>query len=191
MKLQNITPDEIKIIILIAGVFAAGLVILNRRAADDSTPYLKNAGESAAPEISKESYVVVDVSGAVWRPGVYTLREGSRVGEALEMAMLRPDADIDGVNRARVLYDGQKLIVPSGARTSRTASESTGDGRVNINSADLDDLRKLPSIGESRARDIMDYRERHGPFSSVDELRNIPGIGEATVERLRDRVRLR
>lgn len=191
MKLQNITSDELKIIILIAGVFAAGLVIFHQRGANDSTPYLKDRDESAIPEIRKESYVVVDVSGAVWRPGVYTLPEGARVGEALEAAMLRPDADIDGVNRARVLYDGQKLIVPSAAGTSRAASEAAEDERVNINSADVNDLRRLPLIGESRAQDIMDYRERHGPFSSVDELRNIPGIGEATVERLRERVTVR
>lgn len=191
MKLQDITPDEIKIIILIAGVFAAGLVILAQRASKEPAPYLEKSAGSAAQETAGESYVVVDVSGAVWRPGVYTLSEGARVGEALDMAMLRPDADIDGVNRARVLYDGEKLVVPSSAGESRAASEAAGDARVNINSADVDELRSLPSIGESRARDIIDYRRRHGPFSSADELRNIPGIGEATLERLRERVTVR
>ena len=191
MRIQNITPDEVKIIILIAGVFIAGLVILHKRDAGENIPYVKVRDEAESFESRRESSVVVDVSGAVWRPGVYTLPGGARVGDALDKAMLRPDADIDRVNRARVLYDGQKLVVPAAAPSSRGAVPGQEETYININSATAGELEALPSIGESRARDIVDYRERRGPFSSVDELANIPGIGEATVERLRERVVVR
>lgn len=191
MKSQNITPDEIKLIILIAGVFIAGLIILHQRSARESVPYVRSHDGPERSESRQELFVVVDVGGAVWRPGVYTLPEGARVGDALAEAMPRPDADMDGVNRASVLYDGQKLVVPSASDDFPGPARREEEPFININSADVSRLQALPSIGESRARDIVEYRERHGPFSSVDELKNIAGIGEATVERLRERVVVR
>jgi competence protein ComEA len=190
LKLQNITPDEIKIIILAAGVIIAGAAVLHHRNFAAGAPrVVRNAEQDSAPPRQKKD-VVVDVSGAVWRPGVYALPEGARVEDVLEKAMLRPDADIDSVNRARILHDGQKLVVPSVSAPSGSAREEE-EAYIDINSADVRALQELPAIGESRARDIVDYRKKHGPFSSVDELTNIAGIGEATVERLKERATAR
>ncbi len=191
LNTKNITPDEIKILLLAAGVFIAGIAVLHQRNANRVEPFVisyEAGSESAAGE---EAVVVVDVGGAVWMPGVYSLPEGSRVGEVLEEAMLRPDADIDRVNRAGVLYDGQKLIVPSVSGGRGDAVPSGENPYININSATAQQLQELPLIGEARARDIVDYRKRHGPFKSVDELSNIAGIGPSTVERLRERVVVR
>ncbi len=191
MNAKNITPDEIKILLLAAGVFIAGIAVLHQRSVNRVEPFVisyEGGSEAAARE---SAVVVVDVGGAVWRPGVYSLPEGSRVGEVLDEAMLRPDADIDRVNRAGVLYDGQKLIVPSVSGGRGDEVSVWENPYININSATAQQLQELPSIGEARARDIVDYRKRHGPFKSVDELSNIAGIGPSTVERLRERVVVR
>ncbi len=189
VKLQNITPEEIKIIILIAAVFIAGLVVIHQRGGGEPVALVERA-DGAADSLRSESFIVVDVGGAVWKPGVYTLPEGSRAAAVLDLAMPRPDADIDRVNRARVLHDGQKLVVP--VRPDAGGSFSyEGEARVDINSATAEQIQTLPSIGPARAADIVSYRERRGPFSSVEELADIPGIGEATVERLRDRIVIR
>ncbi len=191
MKFNNITPDEIKVIILISGVFIAGLIVIHQRNSNESAPFIKSTGADAPARRGEESFVVVDVGGAVWRPGVYTLPAGARIGDALEEAMLRPDADLDRVNRARVLYDGQKLVVPSVSEEHGGIPPDEEEPYININSATVRELEALPLIGPARARDIVDYRNREGPFSSVDELQQIPGIGPATVERLRERVVVR
>lgn len=187
MNLKNITPEEIKIIILISGVLIAGLVVIRQRGPDEAPVAVRSGAERAQAGDDAGPGVVVDIGGAVWRPGVYTLPAGARAGDALEKAMPRPDADLDRVNRAGVLHDGQKLIVPSVSDPAGAAPACSEPVPVNINSAGAAELQELPSIGERRARDIIDYRKRHGPFPSVDALENVPGIGPATVDRLRDR----
>jgi competence protein ComEA len=191
LNTKNITPDEIKILLLAAGVFIAGIAVLHQRSVNRVEPFVISHESGSEDAAGGESVVVVDVGGAVWRPGVYFLPEGARVGEVLDEAMLRPDADIDRVNRAGVLYDGQKLIVPSVSSGRGDAVPAGENPYININSATVQQLQELPLIGEARARDIVDYRKRNGPFKSVDELSNISGIGPSTVERLRERVVVR
>jgi competence protein ComEA len=191
MNLKDITPDEIKIIILAAGVSIAGFFIFHQRNSDVSMPYVIKPEDSKTAAPVKKTRIIVDVSGAVWSPGVYTLDEGARVADVLEKAMLRPDADIDKVNRARLLYDGQKLVVPSNPPDNSGDISEEGKVLININTASLLELQALPYIGESRARDIVHYREKHGPFSSVGELENIAGIGPSTIEQLKEKAVVR
>ncbi|MFI1332254.1 helix-hairpin-helix domain-containing protein [Streptomyces sp. NPDC020845] len=158
------------------------------------------AGPTAGP-----GSVVVDVSGKVRDPGVHRLRPGSRVADALKAAGgTRPGADLSGLNRARVLTDGEQIVVgtppaptPTGSGPAATA-ESGGvaggagpapAGPVSLNSATVDQLDTLPGVGPVLARHILDYRTQHGGFRSVDELREVNGIGDRRFADLRPLVR--
>ncbi len=175
-----LTKQERGIILFLIGASICGLVVLYHR--NTATPPVipQVIGES-----KEESGVIcVDVSGAVWKPGLHELDKGARVEDLLVRAMLRPDADMDAVNRAARLKDGEKIVVPvKGSGISRSYQK-----KININKATAEELKALPHIGEVHSRDIIDYRNTHGPFTSVDELKNVSGIGEETLKRLKDLV---
>jgi competence protein ComEA len=135
--------------------------------------------------------LVIFISGAVQTPGVYPLPSGSRVVDALERAGgFTPDANVNAINQAAPLRDGDQIYVPtlaeepaappSGLSNTEPAAGS-GGGPINVNSASLAELEQLPGIGPSRAQDIIDNR----PYESVDDLDRVPGIGPATLEELR------
>lgn len=139
--------------------------------------------------------VVVHVAGMVRRPGVYRLRAGSRVDDAVRRAGgARRRAELTQVNLAQELEDGRQVVVP--ARTPAPASGGSAAsgaaaapaGPVNLNLATLEQLDTLTGIGPTTAQSILDYREEHGGFANVEELDQVPGIGEATMATLREEV---
>lgn len=131
--------------------------------------------------------ICVHVCGQVCWPGVVMLPEGSRAWEAVEAAGgLADEAWEAAVNLAAVLGDGEKLYIPAmGEAVAKEACETDG-GLVNLNTADAGRLQTLPGIGESRAADILSYREKNGVFRSVEEIMQVPGIKESTYEKIRD-----
>jgi competence protein ComEA len=138
--------------------------------------------------------VVVDVVGAVRRPGLYRLTEGERIADALERAGgATGKADLEQVNLAAPVVDGEQVVVPRRAPTGG-ASAPGGDsatapsGPVHLSTATLEQLDALPGVGPVTAQKILDYRAQHGAFHSVDELDAIPGIGPARLDQLRDLV---
>lgn len=129
----------------------------------------------------------VHVTGAVMRPGLFELAEGSRVIDAIAAAGgFTEEANRDQLNLARLLTDGEQFAVPAAGDDVDAAAAS--DGRVNLNTADAAALDTLPRIGPAMAARILAWREANGRFASVDDLRNIAGIGDATFEGLRDLV---
>ncbi len=140
------------------------------------------------------SRLVVDVVGAVRRPGLYRLREGARVADAVIRAG-GPSrrADIASINLAAPVADGMQIIVPArvaapgGAMPSPGAGGPTG-GKVSLSAASVEQLDSLPGVGPVTAQKIVDWRTAHGPFRSVDALDDVPGIGPARLEQLRDLV---
>lgn len=124
--------------------------------------------------------VTVHVAGAVAQPGLYEVPSGSRVADAVEAAggALDP-ADLDALNLARVLTDGEKVTVGA-------AAETEGDGLINLNTASQQALTELPGVGPVLAARIVAYREEHGPFASVDALDAVSGVGPAVLAGLRD-----
>ncbi|WP_371636441.1 ComEA family DNA-binding protein [Streptomyces zaomyceticus] len=131
--------------------------------------------------------VIVDVAGKVRRPGVLTLPAGSRVADALRAAGgAKPDADLTGLNRARVLFDGEQVLVglpglPVGGQGSDAGNGAGGGGSgvpLSLNTATAEQLDTLPGVGPVLARHIVDHRTEHGGFRSVGELREVNGIGE-------------
>ena len=145
--------------------------------------------------------VVVHVVGAVERPGLYRLDDGSRVDDAIRRAGgAGPKAALELVNLAAPVAAGQQVVVPERAASggasaggSAAAADGVGatpGGRVHLNSATLEQLDSLPGVGPVTAQKIIDYRTEKGAFSSVDELDAVPGIGPARLQQLKELVDL-
>jgi competence protein ComEA len=145
--------------------------------------------------------VVVHVAGAVVAPGVHTMGAGDRVSDAVAAAGgAVPEADLDGLNLAAPLADGQRVYVPrigevDPASVPNGPSPSGGPlgsaapaGPVDVNRATADELEALPGVGPATAAAIVDDRDRNGPFASVDDLDRVSGIGPAKLAALRDLV---
>jgi competence protein ComEA len=137
--------------------------------------------------------LVVYVTGAVRRPGVYQLRDGQRVVDAIERAGgVTAKADAVTVNLAALLIDGQQILIPEayapGAGAAPTGAGPVASGPVHLNSADVTALDALPGIGPATAQRIVDWRTEHGGFRTVDDLEQVPGIGPAKLDALRDLV---
>lgn len=136
--------------------------------------------------------MVVEVAGAVARPGVYELPGDARVLDAIKAAGGPVSgADTSGLNLAQRVNDGLKIHVPLVGEAPLPSVGSAGAGGVvSINSASKDELESLPGVGPAMSKAIIEYRIQHGGFRSVEELMEIPGIGPKTFEELKDQVTL-
>lgn len=154
-------------------------------------------GAEVTPAVGGAS-LVVHVAGAVNRPGLVRLAGTARAADAIDAAGgLRADADVDRLNLAAKVADGQRLYVP--VRGQEVPTEVGGEGGdptspasgvVNINTATLDQLETLPGVGAATAQAIVDYRRSKGRFRRVDELLEVRGIGPAKLASIRSRVRV-
>ena len=144
-------------------------------------------GGDAAP-------VVVHVAGEVRAAGVYRLRAGTRVSDAVERAGgATRRADLSQVNLAAKVEDGRQILVPRRVKASAAAdpAAATAPGQpVNLNTATLEQLDALSGVGPVTAQKIIDYRDEHGGFGSVDELGEVAGIGDVRLASLREQVRV-
>lgn len=183
-----------------AGFALAGLLLFIVRAP---------SGEpiSLQPAPTKEP-IAVHVIGAVPRPGLYEFAEGARVQDAIDAAGgLLSSANVDSINLAALLEDGQQLDIPykSGQEPSTQEPGSSEDGLdlpggteeptdtgggendlVNINTASLEELDSLPGIGPTIAQRIIDYRDENGPFAVIEDILNVSGIGPSTFDQIKD-----
>lgn len=147
------------------------------------------SGENASE--AQDTTIRVYVCGAVANPGVVEIPQGSRVEDALKAAGgFAADAGREAVNLADWVSDGQKVYFPrEGEAAEESAAQSqAASGLVNINTADAAQLCTLPGIGESRARDIISYREANGSFESCEDIMKVPGIKTAAYEKIRDKI---
>ena len=164
---------------------------------DDSR---ERESDESSHKASAETEVYVDVDGAVVSPGVYRLKDGARVAQAIDAAGgLTPEADVTGLNRASKVADGQKIYVPKVGEQQTIAAGDGADGGavaasgakdaaelVNINTASAAELQTLSGIGPSMAQSIIDDRTKNGPFASVDDLMRVSGIGEKKLAKIKD-----
>lgn len=140
------------------------------------------AGTSAA-----SGSITVHLAGAVRRPGLVEVAIGARVADAVAAAGgAAADADLDALNLAAPLADGQQVVVPR--RGAGAAAAPAGDGRVRLNQASAEELQTLPGVGPVTAAQIIAHRDQHGPFTAVEDLLDVPGIGEGKLAALRDAV---
>jgi competence protein ComEA len=137
------------------------------------------------------SDIVVDVAGAVRRPGVYRLPAGARVVDAIERAGgAAGGALLEGINRAARLADGQQVMVPERGPDGSiaTAGVAAEEGPISLGSASVEQLDTIDGTGPVTAAKIVEYRDQHGGLASVDQLDRVSGIGPATMESLRARL---
>jgi competence protein ComEA len=151
------------------------------------------AAPAGVASASPTDTIVVDVAGKVRRPGIATLPLGSRVVDALEAAGgARPGVRLGTLNLARVLTDGEQVVVgvaaPAGVAASAAGEPAPGAGgstpMVNLNSATQTELEELPGVGPVTAQSILAFRSEHGAFTAVDELLEVSGIGDATLAKI-------
>jgi competence protein ComEA len=138
--------------------------------------------------------VVVDIAGAVGKPGVYRLPAGPRVNDAVQRAGgATAKANVEGINLAARLSDGQQIVVPStepapAGMATGSAGAATTDGPISVGTATVDQLDTIEGIGPVTAQKIVEFRDQRGGLSSLDQLDQIDGIGPATMDALRARL---
>lgn len=207
------TPREKKFAIAL-GVALILLVVSLFWNGDDSADKVESGLQAYTPlkkenkvaeEAEKPSSIVVDVKGAVQKPGIYTLGADARVYQAIQQAGGSIEsADLKRVNMAQSLTDGMVVYIPRKGEqlpqdqvwfstsgqdiNSFQGIQKPVSRRINVNLAPKEELEQLPGIGASKAEAIIRYREQHGKFRSIDELTNVPGIGEKTLDKFRDRI---
>jgi competence protein ComEA len=196
-------PELSRSQIAVYGAVAVALLLLGARAIRaegssgsiyraDSSSSAPGGGEVSFRSSGTGSDVVVDVTGAVARPGVYRLPAGARVTDAVERAGGATGAAmLEAINLAARLADGQQVVVPkkgpSGAVA--TALGATGEeGPISLGTATVAQLDTIDGIGPVTAQKIVEYREQQGGLASVDQLDQVSGIGPATMESLRARL---
>lgn len=161
--------------------------------------YEHTAGEETADTVQTEAEENEELTASVWvyvcgevaSPGVYELPEGSRITDAVEAAGgMTEDAAGTYLNLAQLVSDGQKIEVPSAeeAKTLTEAAEVSASGVVNLNRATEAELMTLPGIGESKAKEIIRYRESKGGFQKPEDLMNISGIKEGVYNKIKDQI---
>jgi competence protein ComEA len=154
------------------------------------------AGSGAEPTVTTSttaSVVVVHAAGAVREPGVYRLAGGARVADLIDAAGgPAPDADLDQLNLAAAVADGERVYVPRVGEVVVAAPAGAHDatGPLDLNTATIEQLDALPGVGPATARAIIDERERRGGFRSVEDLLDVRGIGPAKLEQLRGLVKV-
>jgi competence protein ComEA len=186
---------------VVYGAIAVALLLVGARAirAEGSGPpdssYSSSSASSSSGEFSVAAEgggpdVVIDVTGAVRRPGVYRLPAGARVIDALKRAGgVARGAAVEAINRAARLADGQQVVVPEvGPGGSVAAAAASEDGPISLGSATVEELDTIDGIGPVTAEKIVEYRDQHGGLASVDQLDDVGGIGPATMESLRARL---
>lgn len=194
-------PELSRSQIVVYGAVAVALLLVGARAIRaESGPEPSFAAASSAEagtaggtfSLSGEAGdVVVDVTGAVQRPGVYRLPAGSRVADAIARAGgAGTGAMLEAVNRAARLADGQQVVVPERGPggVALAAGGSTDEGPISLGTATVEQLDTIDGIGPVTAADIVEFRDEHGGLASVDQLDQVSGIGPATMESLRTRL---
>lgn len=149
--------------------------------------------DSAQTASADSERLTVYVCGAVQHPGVYELAAGSRIYEALALAGgLTGEASPTAVNQAQLLTDGEmiEILTVDEAAERATAQEAESDGRVNINTADAEELKTLPGIGDAKADSIIAYREKNGAFAAIEDIKNIEGIKDGVFAKLEDHIKV-
>lgn len=187
-----ISPQRLAVYAIVA---VAVLVIGWRSQAGGQANVYSSPGPAAAAAAApaQPTVVVVDVVGAVRRPGVYRLPSGARVQDAVRRARVGPRADLAGLNLAARLADGEQVVVPVRGRAAvavTPAAPGSPQAPVHLNSATLEQLETLDGIGPSLAQRIIDYRTQHGGFRSLAELDQVSGFGPARLAALNGHVAL-
>lgn len=156
-----------------------------------------------------ESKIVIYVTGAVKKEGIYELEENSRIADCIEIAGgLNEDADINNINLAYILCDGMKIHIPRKNENANEIQDNTKvyistesnnkenektnnkNTKVNINTATQTELETLPGIGPSTALKIIEYRKENGKFNNIEDIKNVSGIGDSKFNKVKEFIKV-
>ncbi|HDR7733216.1 TPA: helix-hairpin-helix domain-containing protein [Bacillus thuringiensis] len=165
----------------------------------ERTPITMNVQEKeiekkGKPKISdtkeQKRTIIIDVKGAVNKEGVYEMKEGDRVKDAVQKAgVFLSEVDMKKVNLAQIVQDQMLLYIPSKNESEQGMfTSSKEDGKIRINTAAKEQLEKITGIGSRKAESILKYREEHGPFQKIEDLLEIDGIGAKSLEKIKDQI---
>ena len=181
--------------------------IENEQKTNETVDDVENEEQNTNETVDNERIIAIHITGEVKKPGILYLKEGSRIADAIkEAGGATKNADLDRVNLAYVLADGQKIYIPNKNEKDEEISyiiSNSGDNilveegkinkegetaKVNINTANLSELETLPGIGPSLAQRIIEYRETNGNFQTIEDLQNVKGIGDSKYSNIKDNV---
>ena len=182
------------VILLLVG--AGGLFSKKEEAVEELAVVETTAlAEKTEVSTTQEAVIFVDIKGAVKNPGVYQMKSGDRVKDALDAAGgLTGEADSQKVNLAQRVEDQMVIVVPKvGEEVTEipagvTSKEAAKDGKVNINTATVEELKTLKGVGEKKAEAIIDYRKKNGSFKTKEDLMKVRGIGKKLFESFQERI---
>ena len=218
----NISQKQL-IIIIIIGVIIIGSIgyyIYNSKS-ENSYEQLETISEEQDTKNEEnvendEEEIVIHIAGQIKKPGIIRIKEGARIADIIEKAEgLTEKANIENINLAYIVEDGQKITIPSKEETEEKESITTqaGEGiitdtsqtsniktdtpkqkttgKININKAEQEELQNLSGIGESTAIKIIEYRKQNGEFKEIEEIKNVPGIGDAKYEQIKENIKVK
>lgn len=195
MKDSDIKVKMLIAVVAVVVIITIGLYMYKQSKEDTYMYYEENSDVNEITneeDVEEEENIIVHITGEIKYPGVLVLKQGDRVVDAIEAAGGETDdADLDRLNLAQMLNDGDKIYIPNKNEENDidniTSEES---GPININTATVEELIKLPGIGEATANKIIEYRKQNGKFKTIEELKNVPGIGNSKFESIKNEIRV-
>ena len=182
------------VLLLLVGV--GGLLPKNEEAVKESEAVVTTVMTDKTEESTTlEAVIFVDIKGAVKKPGVYQMKAGDRVKDAIDAAGgLTAEADSQKVNLAQRVEDQMVIVVPKVGEEAEaipagvTSKETSKEGKVNINTATVEELKTLKGVGEKKAEAIIEYRKKNGSFKTKEDLMKVRGIGKKLFESFEERI---
>ena len=182
------------VLLLLVGV--GGLLPKKEEAVEESEAVVTTVlAEKTEENTTLEAVIFVDIKGEVKKPGVYQMKVGDRVKDALDAAGgLTAEADSQKVNLAQRVEDQMVIVVPKVGEEAEaipagvTSKETSKEGKVNINTATVEELKTLKGVGEKKAEAIIEYRKKNGSFKTKEDLMKVRGIGKKLFESFEERI---
>ena len=203
----------ILVIILVIALITYYYLYTKNNTEEINNENLEITNNETQEESKEEEKIVVHITGAVNKEGIVELETGARIADAIEKAGgSKENADIKNINLATILEDGMKIHIPTIEETNTNKDKTTENnensqtitetidnasdtkktqGKVNINTANIEELDTLPGIGPSTASKIISYRQENGKFKNIEELKEVSGIGEAKYEKIKDLITIK
>ena len=183
-------------VVLLLLVAVGGLLPKKEEAVEETEVVVTTVlAEKTEESATLEAVVFVDIKGEVKKPGVYQMKAGDRVKDAIDAAGgLTEEADSQKVNLAKRLEDQMVIVVPKVGEeveeilAGETSKEATKEGKVNINTATVEELKTLKGVGEKKAEAIIEYRKKNGSFQTKEDLMKVRGIGKKLFESFQERI---
>ena len=193
-KILNKLSYFIKNASIVVLMIGAGIILT---ACDDSKEIMINEEtiEESHEYTENKNHIYVYLSGEVESPGVYKLENEARLYQAIELAGgMTKNAQKEYLNLAETVYDGQQIYILSKKEYKKSQEQDTDivqntdsdNALININTATPEELQSLSGIGETRAKAIIEYREKNGKFQTIEDIKNVSGIGDSTFENIQN-----